>query len=419
VLTRDFDYPLDTAAIAQQPAPRGASRLLVLDREGEARHRRIADLPALLRSGDLLVVNDTRVLPARLYGRAVRAVRDGGVRGGGGASAAPAAAPPISAIAGAAAAPQAPREVELLLVERVGEREWEALARPGRRARPGVVIEIAGSGGGTGGGSGPDGAAAGGISAGRDPGADSGSRAGGGSGAGSGVFAEVTALTGDGRRRVRFSEPIEPHLERLGHVPLPPYIHRPDEPADRERYQTVFARRPGAIAAPTAGLHFSDELLAALAGAGVELAAVTLHVGIGTFKPVTAPLVSDHRMERERYEISEAAAAALARARAAGRRVVAVGTTVVRTLEGAAAGAAGEVPAGAGETELFIAPGFRFQVVDALLTNFHLPRSTLLMLVSAFAGRERVLAAYHEALGRGYRFFSYGDAMLAERNAER
>jgi S-adenosylmethionine:tRNA ribosyltransferase-isomerase len=233
--------------------------------------------------------------------------------------------------------------------------------------------------------------------------------------AGSGIFAEVTALTGDGRRRVRFSEPIEAHLERLGHVPLPPYIHRPDEPADRERYQTVFARVPGAIAAPTAGLHFSDELLAALAAAGVELTAVTLHVGIGTFKPVTAPLVSDHRMERERYEISPAAAAALARARAAGRRVVAVGTTVVRTLEAAAAGAGGRVPAGAGETELFITPGFRFQVVDALLTNFHLPRSTLLMLVSAFAGRERVLAAYEEALGRGYRFFSYGDAMLAER----
>ncbi|HEV3457355.1 MAG TPA: tRNA preQ1(34) S-adenosylmethionine ribosyltransferase-isomerase QueA [Thermoanaerobaculia bacterium] len=417
MLTRDFDYPLDAAAIAQQPAPRGASRLLVLDREGEARHRRIADLPALLRSGDLLVVNDTRVLPARLYGRAVRAVRNGGVRGGGSASAAPTAAPPISGFAGAAAAPEAPREIELLLVERVGEREWEALARPGRRAKPGVVIEIARPGG-TRAGSGPGGAAADGSSAVRDPGADSGSGAGGGPGAGSGVFAEVTALTGDGRRRVRFSEPIEPHLDRLGHVPLPPYIHRPDEPADRERYQTVFARRPGAIAAPTAGLHFSDELLAGLAGAGVELATVTLHVGIGTFKPVTAPLVSDHRMERERYEISEAAAAALARARAAGRRVVAVGTTVVRTLEGAAAGAAGEVPAGAGETELFITPGFRFQVVDALLTNFHLPRSTLLMLVSAFAGRERVLAAYHEALGRGYRFFSYGDAMLAERRPD-
>jgi S-adenosylmethionine:tRNA ribosyltransferase-isomerase len=197
-------------------------------------------------------------------------------------------------------------------------------------------------------------------------------------------------------------------------MPLPPYIRRPDQPADRERYQTVYARSPGAIAAPTAGLHFSDELLAALAGAAIERAALTLHVGIGTFKPVTAPLVSDHRMDRERYEIPEETATAVARARADGRRVVAVGTTVVRALEGAAT-ANGRVPAGAGATDLFITPGFRFQVVDTLLTNFHLPRSTLLMLVSAFAGRERVLAAYQEALDLGYRFFSYGDAMLAER----
>ena len=359
MLTRDFDYSLPAAAIAQQPAPRGASRLLVLDREGEERHRRIADLPALLRPGDLLVVNDTRVLPARLHGR----------------------------VAGNES--RAPRELELLLVESLGEREWEVLARPGKRARPGAVIEIS------------------------DPSA--------GAGAGSGVLAEVVALAGDGRRRVRFSEPIEPHLDRLGHVPLPPYIHRPDLPADRERYQTVYARRPGAIAAPTAGLHFSDELLAALEGAGIERVALTLHVGIGTFKPVTAPLVSDHRMDRERYDIPEETAAAVARARAGGRRVVAVGTTVVRTLEGAAVAAAanGEVPAGAGATDLFITPGFCFQVVDALLTNFHLPCSTLLMLVSAFAGRERVLDAYEEALGLGYRFFSYGDAMLAERRLER
>jgi S-adenosylmethionine:tRNA ribosyltransferase-isomerase len=357
LLTRDFDYPLPAEAIAQQPAPRGASRLLVLDREGEARHRGIADLPALLRPGDLLVVNDTRVLPARLFGR----VAGGEFR--------------------------ASRELELLLAEALGEREWEVLARPGKRARPGAVIEIS------------------------DPS--------GGAGTGSGVFAEVVALAGDGRRRVRFSEPIEPHLDRLGHVPLPPYIRRPDQPADRERYQTVYARRPGAIAAPTAGLHFSDELLAALAGAGVERAALTLHVGIGTFKPVTAPLVSDHRMDRERYEIPEDTAAAVARARADGRRVVAVGTTVVRALEAAAAAADGKVHAGGVRaTDLFITPGFRFQVVDALLTNFHLPCSTLLMLVSAFAGRERVLAAYQEALGLGYRFFSYGDAMLAERRPE-
>ncbi len=360
MLTRDFDYPLPAAAIAQQPAPRGASRLLVLDRAGEERHRRIADLPALLRPGDLLVVNDTRVLPARLFGRVA-----------GGES-------------------RASRDLELLLAERLGEREWEVLARPGKRARPGTVIEIS------------------------DPS--------GGADAGSGIFAEVVALAGDGRRRVRFSEPIEPHLDRLGHVPLPPYIRRPDQPADRERYQTVYARRPGAIAAPTAGLHFSEELLAALAGAGIERAALTLHVGIGTFKPVTAPLVSDHRMDRERYEVPEETAAAVARARAGGRRrrVVAVGTTVVRALESAAAAAAanGDVPAGAGATDLFITPGFRFQVVDALLTNFHLPCSTLLMLVSAFAGRERVLAAYREALSLGYRFFSYGDAMLAERRPE-
>jgi S-adenosylmethionine:tRNA ribosyltransferase-isomerase len=400
VLTRDFDYQLPADAIAQHPAPRGESRLLALDLQGEERHRRVADLPALLRRGDLLVVNDTRVLPARLFGRL--AGREGRAR------------------------------VELLLVERLGEREWEVLARPGRRARAGAVIELdAGPGARAGGGAGPGARAGGGTGpgsgpdAGGGPGPGSGSDAGGGAGPGSGpgsgtaILVEVTGLAGDGRRRVRFSEPIEPHLERLGHVPLPPYIRRPDEPADRERYQTVFARRPGAIAAPTAGLHFSAGLLAALAAAGVERAALTLHVGIGTFKPVTAPLVSDHRMDRERYEIPAETAAAVARARSEGRRVVAVGTTVVRALEGAAAaGGRGEVAAGAGSTDLFIAPGFRFRAVDVLLTNFHLPRSTLLMLVSAFAGRERVLAAYQEALGRGYRFFSYGDAMLAERRPD-
>jgi S-adenosylmethionine:tRNA ribosyltransferase-isomerase len=377
LLTSDFDYELPAEAIAQRPAPRGESRLLALDREGEARHRRVAELPALLRRGDLLVVNDTRVLPARLYGWM-------GGRNASGAAGAVATARALSperaraATTARALSPDgagAAAKVELLLVERLDDREWEALARPGRRARPGAIIEL-------------------------DP--------------GTGLVAEVVGLTGDGRRCVRFSEPIEPHLERLGHVPLPPYIRRPDEPADRERYQTVFARRPGAIAAPTAGLHFTEELLAALAAAGIERAAVTLHVGIGTFKPVTAPLVSDHRMDSERYEVTRQTATAVTRARAEGRRVVAVGTTVVRALEAAAA-ASGEVPAGAASTDLFITPGFRFQIVDVLLTNFHLPRSTLLMLVSAFAGRERVLAAYQEALSSGYRFFSYGDAMLAER----
>jgi S-adenosylmethionine:tRNA ribosyltransferase-isomerase len=355
VLIRDFDYDLPESAIADRPAPRGESRLFVLDREGPERHRRVRDLPALLRPGDLLVVNDTRVIPARLLGRRKGSAEEGG-------------------------------KIELLLIEQVGEREWEALAKPGRRARPGTVLEFA-----------------------------------------EGLQAEVLEKRADGRHLVRFSEPVDPageRLARLGHVPLPPYIKRPDEPADRERYQTVYARNPGAIAAPTAGLHFSEELLAALRGAGIEIAAVTLHVGIGTFKPVTAELVHEHRMDPERYVVPEETAQAIARTRSRGGRVVAVGTTVVRTLEAAAlADPAGEVRAGAGSTDLFITPGFRLQVVDVLLTNFHLPRSTLLLLVAAFAdpahpaGTERVLAAYREAVALGYRFYSYGDAMLVERSA--
>jgi S-adenosylmethionine:tRNA ribosyltransferase-isomerase len=342
VLTRDFDYDLPPASIAQEPAPRGESRLLVLDRQGSDRYARVRDLPRLLRPGDLLVLNDTRVIPARLHGRSA---------GGG--------------------------KMEILLLERLADREWEALVKPGRRARTGSLIQIE-----------------------------------------EGLAAEVVDKREDGpshRYRLRFSEPIEPHLDRLGHIPLPPYIHRPDTPEDRERYQTVFARRPGAVAAPTAGLHFTAELLREIEAAGVETARVTLHVGLGTFKPVAAERVEEHRMESERYEIGEEAADAVRRARTAGRRIVAVGTTVVRTLESAAKAGDGEVRAGSGATELFITPGFRFQAVDALLTNFHLPCSTLLMLVSALAGRERVLAAYAEAVREGYRFYSYGDAMLAER----
>jgi S-adenosylmethionine:tRNA ribosyltransferase-isomerase len=211
------------------------------------------------------------------------------------------------------------------------------------------------------------------------------------------------------RYRLRFSEPVEPHLDRLGHVPLPPYIRRPDREADRERYQTVYARNPGAVAAPTAGLHFTEAILDEAVAAGIGVARVTLHVGIGTFRPVSAERVEDHRMDRERYEVSEETTEAIRRTRQSGGRIVAVGTTVVRTLESAA------LFGNSGSTELFITPGFRFQAVDVLLTNFHLPRSTLLMLVSAFAGRERVLAAYEEAVREGYRFYSYGDAMLAER----
>jgi S-adenosylmethionine:tRNA ribosyltransferase-isomerase len=329
VLTRDFDYELPEERIAQEPAPRGESRLLVLDAKGSERHRKVRDLAGLLRSGDLLVLNDTRVIPARLYGR----------RGEG--------------------------KMEVLLVEKLGDREWEALVRPGRRARPGTEIVF------------------------------------------DGLSAEVVDKRED-RYRLRFSEPVEPHLDRLGHVPLPPYIHRPDEASDRERYQTVFARNTGAIAAPTAGLHFSEELLDGIAAAGIGIARVTLHVGIGTFKPVSVEKVEDHRMDRERYEVSEETAEAIRRTRESGGRIVAVGTTVVRTLESSG----GE--AGRGSTELFITPGFPFRIVDVLLTNFHLPRSTLLMLVSAFAGRERVLAAYEEAIREGYRFYSYGDAMLVE-----
>jgi S-adenosylmethionine:tRNA ribosyltransferase-isomerase len=351
MLVSDFDFELPESAIAQEAAPRGTSRLLRLDAAGAERHVHIGDLPAILRPDDLLILNDTRGIPARLFARRLPGdVREGGAGG----------------------------RVELLLVEKLGPRRWHCLARPGRKARVGTRLQL-----------GPE------------------------------IAALVVAKEEDGRHTVEFSVEIEPHLEALGHVPLPPYIARADRPEDRERYQTVWAREPGAIAAPTAGLHFSEELLRRLDARGVERAFVTLHVGIGTFKPGTAELVHEHRMERERYDIPAATAAAIAGARRAGRRIVAVGTTVVRTLESAALAAGAEshgaVASGPGATSIFITPGFPFQVVDVLLTNFHLPRSTLLMLVSAFAGRERVLAAYAEAIAHGYRFYSYGDAMLVER----
>ena len=351
MLVRDFDFDLPESAIAQEAAPRGSSRLLRLDAAGAGRHANIRDLPRYLRPGDLMIANDTRVIPARLFAR-----RIGGRSGG-------------SDEAGS---------VELLLVEKLGPQRWHCLAKPGRKARVGARLRLSPA-----------------------------------------VEAVVVAKHVDGRHTVDFSVEIEPHLEALGHMPLPPYIARADAAEDRARYQTVWAREPGAIAAPTAGLHFSQELLQRLDEHGVERAFVPLHVGIGTFKPVTAELVHEHRMEPERFAIPPATAAAIARARRENRRIVAVGTTVVRTLESAALAAAAEggasIAAGAGRTSIFITPGFRFQVVDLLLTNFHLPRSTLLMLVSAFSGRERVLAAYAEAITQGYRFYSYGDAMLAER----
>ncbi len=341
MLVSDFDFELPPGSIAQEAAARGASRMLVLDAEGAARHRTVSELPALLRRGDLVVVNDTRVIPARLF--ATKESRTGDAK------------------------------VELLLVEKVGPARWVALAKPGRRARPGTRLQLA---------------------------AD--------------LHATILDKHVDGRHTLEFDQEIEPHLERLGHVPLPPYIARADRPEDRERYQTLWAREPGAIAAPTAGLHFDEAVLRALDAAGVQRAAVTLHVGIGTFKPVTAELVHEHRMESERFDIPAATAAAIAATRARGGRVVAVGTTVVRTLE-SAVDADGAVRDGAGRTGIFLTPGHRFRAVDALFTNFHLPRSTLLMLVSAFAGRERVLAAYREAIAAGYRFYSYGDAMFVER----
>ena len=342
--TVEFDYDLPDQRIARVPADRGTARLLVLDAAGDERHRSVAELPSLLEPGDLLVVNDTRVLRARLHAERVP--------GGG--------------------------RVELLLLDAVEPTRWRALARPARRLAPGTELVIA-----------------------------------------AGVTAVVEERCDGGVRVLRFSEPVHDLLERRGEVPLPPYLKRGATPDDREWYQTVYARVPGAVAAPTAGLHLTREILEAVAAAGVERAAITLHVGPGTFKPVTAERVDDHHLDAERYVLSEETRSAIARTRARGGRVVAVGTTVVRCLETAAAAASDGLPtAGAGVTALFIRPGFRFRVVDALLSNFHLPRSTLLMLVAAFSGTERVLAAYREAIEREYRFYSYGDAMLALRRSD-
>jgi S-adenosylmethionine:tRNA ribosyltransferase-isomerase len=337
-----YDYALPPGRIAQEPAEtRDAARLLVLDRRaGSLRDSRVSELGADLRAGDCLVVNDTRVLPARLLGR---------IEGSG-------------------------RDAELLLLHAVGD-EWAALLRPARRCPVGATILLA------------DGAA----------------------------HATVTACEGMGRALLRLHGigSVEEFLDAHGLPPLPPYIRRYRKPGgeDWARYQTVYAARPGAVAAPTAGLHFTPALLAALEGQGVEVHRVTLHVGPGTFRPVRTPRVSDHRVEAERFEVSGATAAALSAARREGRRVVAVGTTTVRVLE-TVARPDGGVASGEGWTDLTIVPGHEFRVVDALLTNFHLPRSSLLLLVSAFAGREPVLRAYAHAVTAGYRFYTYGDAML-------
>jgi len=341
----DFDFELPESLIAQHPPrERGGSRLLVLHRIGSIEHRQFADLEDYLRPGDLLVLNTTRVFPARLLGHRIPT---------GGA-------------------------VECLLLRPVDAGTWECLVHPGQKLKPGaqVVFER------------------------QDVRIDG----------------EVLSMHFQGRRTIRLrtthAEGLPDAIDRVGHVPLPPYIKRDDEHADKERYQTVYARDRGSVAAPTAGLHFTAAQLDALAARGVERADITLHVGYGTFKPVKVEDVEEHVVDAERYAVSPETAAALTRARREGRRIVAVGTTTVRGLESLTLTPDGEVLSGSGETTLFIRPGHRFQLVDAMITNFHLPRSSLLMLVSAFAGREGVLAAYREAVAERYRFYSYGDAML-------
>ena len=344
MLVSDFDFELPDDLIAQEAAPRGESRLLVVPRnEGTVRHARITDLPAYLDAGDLLVVNNTRVFAARLLGRREPS---------GGA-------------------------VECLLLRRLEGDVWEALMHPGQKLKPGARVRFEGAAGV--------------------------------------LTAEVLERHFFGRRTVRLvaeGADVDALVDALGHMPLPPYIRRGDTPADRERYQTVFAAARGSVAAPTAGLHFTREILEALAARGVERQDITLHVGYGTFKPVRTMDVESHEVDPEHYEISASAAEAINRALDQGRRVIAVGTTTTRALEDAAARAGGRVPAGAGEATTFIYPGFQFNVISGLVTNFHLPKSSLLMLVAAFAGRERVLAAYREAVAHRYRFYSYGDAMV-------
>lgn len=340
--TSDFDYHLPKELIAQSPVePRDHSRLMIVSRvDGSIEHRHFYDLPEYLRPGDLMVFNDSRVIPARLHGSR---------QGTGG-------------------------KVEILLLHRLEPGLWRALVRPGRRLGVGTTVEIEGHG--------------------------------------RRMTAEVTEIAEDGARTVRLEG--EEHLDQLGVVPLPPYIH--EHVGDGDRYQTVYARVAGSVAAPTAGLHFTPTLLERLAAAGVEFAFVTLHVGWDSFRPVSSEDIESHKMHSEYWEFSPESADAINRAEREGRRVVSVGTTAVRLLENAAAlragGADRPVEPGSGWVDLFIYPGSEFRVVDTLITNFHLPKSTLLMLTSAFAGRDLMLNAYRVAAEERYRFYSFGDAML-------
>jgi S-adenosylmethionine:tRNA ribosyltransferase-isomerase len=344
-----FDFHLPSELIAQEPASdREEARLLLLPNGTDVPvHSRIAMLPTFLKPGDLIVVNDTRVFPARLLGKRVPS---------GGA-------------------------VECLLIGRLRTEfpaeVWEALMHPGQKLKPGARVVFEGA---------------------------------------STIHGEVVERRFHGRRVVKLwtedRTSIDEAIDLIGHVPLPPYISRPDRPSDRGRYQTVFAERRGSVAAPTAGLHFTDHLIGELGGRGVQLARVTLHVGYGTFQPVRTVSVEEHRLEAENYDVSVEAAMAINRALDEGRRVIAVGTTTTRVLEAVGRTNGGRMIAGPGATDLFIFPGYVFRIVSGLLTNFHLPRSSLLMLVGALGGRERVLAAYAAAVAERYRFYSYGDAML-------
>ena len=349
----DFNFDLPDELIAQQPpAERGLSRMLVMNRAtGALRDTNFAELPALLSPGDLLVLNESRVIPARLYAR--RTLRREKEKPTG--------------------------RIEVMLTEPAGENLWRALVRPSRKVAVGEILVFPE----------PAGEVA--------------------------LEAEVLERGQFGERLLCFKPVGDFHstLDRIGHIPLPPYIRRDDAAHDRERYQTVFSRERGSVAAPTAGLHFTPQVLEALTARGVEVARITLHVGLGTFAPLRVESLDEVRLHRERYTLSAEAAEAINRAVREGRRIVAVGTTVVRTLEHCAQQTKGcPLQEHSGETEIFISPGFHFRLVSALLTNFHLPQSSLLMLVSAFAGRELVLAAYAHAVQQQYRFFSYGDCMF-------
>lgn len=337
--TSDFFFELPSELIAQDPLKdRSASRLLHLDREdGHITHRQFKDLKDYLLPGDCLVINDTKVLPARLYGRKINT----------------------------------DAAVELLLLKRREGDVWETLVKPGKKAKPGCRLSFG------------DGL----------------------------LMGEVTDVVEDGNRLIHFTYEgiFEEILDQLGEMPLPPYITHKLE--DKNRYQTVYARYEGSAAAPTAGLHFTKELLQKISDKGVDIAYVTLHVGLGTFRPVKADNILEHHMHAEYYQVTEEAAGKINRAKASGGRVICVGTTSCRTVE-SAAGDDGTLKAGCGNTEIFIYPGYRFKVLDCLITNFHLPESTLVMLVSALAGREHVLHAYEEAIRLKYRFFSFGDAMF-------